>query len=113
MKAYEIQSGFGLSALKRVERPDPRPGPGQVLVQIKASSLNFRDWLTVEGMYNPKQRLPLVPLSDGAGVVRELGPGTSRFPLGARVISAFAPGWVSGEGTREKFGPSLGGPSYG
>src|SRR3954471_10785092 len=113
MKAYEIQSGFGLSALKRVERPDPRPGPGQVLVQIKASSLNFRDWLTVEGMYNPKQKLPLVPLSDGAGVVMENGPGSRRFPVGARVIGVFAPGWIAGEGTREKFRTSLGGPNDG
>nr|UXE45718.1 alcohol dehydrogenase [uncultured bacterium] len=113
MKAYEIQGTFGLASLRRVERPDPRPGPGQVVVEIKASSLNYRDWLTVQGLYNPKQRLPLIPLSDGAGRVVERGPGAERFVLGARVVANFSPGWVCGEGTRSKFRTSLGGPNDG
>src|SRR5690348_12726002 len=113
MKAYEIQGSFGLQHLKLVDRPEPRPGPGEVVVELKASSLNFRDWLTVQGVYNPKQKLPLIPLSDGAGVVGEQGPGARRFARGTRVMAQFAPGWLSGEGTREKFRTSLGGPNDG
>ena len=52
MRAVEIR-GFGLDNLALVERPDPRPGPGQVLVRLRAAALNYRDLLTVEGKYNP------------------------------------------------------------
>jgi NADPH:quinone reductase-like Zn-dependent oxidoreductase len=113
MKAYEIQGGFGLSALRLVERPDPRPGPGELLMEVKASSLNFRDWLMVLGLYNPKQKLPLIPGSDGAGVVVERGAGAQRFAVGTRIASAFAPGWVAGVGTRAKLKTALGGPNDG
>src|SRR5262245_19822590 len=48
MKAFEIKGGFGLDALTLVERPDPRPGPGQVLLKMRAWSLNYRDLLIVK-----------------------------------------------------------------
>ncbi len=67
MKAYEIQGGFGLDNLRPADRPAPVAGPGQVLIRVRAVSLNFRDLLTVTGHYNPRQPLPLVPCSDGAG----------------------------------------------
>ena len=82
MRAVEIRGGFGLDNLALVERPDPRPGPGQVLVRVRAASLNYRDLLTVEGKYNPKQKLPLIPCSDGAGEVVAVGEGVTRVQAG-------------------------------
>lgn len=110
MRAVEIHGGFGLENLALVERPDPRPGPGQVLVRLKAASLNFRDLLTVEGKYNPKQKLPLIPCSDGAGEVVEVGEGVTRVRPGDRVCGIFAQKWISGEPTRERLRSTLGGP---
>ncbi len=71
MKAFQIAGGFGLENLKLVDLPEPKPGPGQVLVRLRAASLNYRDLLTVKGQYNPKLPLPKIPLSDGAGEVDE------------------------------------------
>ncbi|HJX28747.1 MAG TPA: alcohol dehydrogenase catalytic domain-containing protein, partial [Thermoanaerobaculia bacterium] len=102
MKAWEIQGGFGLDKLTLAERPDPRPGPGQVLIRVRAVSLNYRDLLTVGGQYNPKQKLPLIPCSDGAGEVVEVGDGVTRVKPGDRVCGIFAQRWIAGEPTREK-----------
>ncbi len=110
MRALEIHGGFGLENLALAERPDPRPGPGQVLVRLRAASLNFRDLLTVEGKYNPKQKLPLIPCSDGAGEVVEVGEGVNRVQPGDRVCGIFAQKWISGEPTRERLRSTLGGP---
>src|SRR5258708_20526724 len=96
MKAFEIRSTFGLDALSLIERPDPIPGPGQVLVRVKAASINFRDLLTVQGLYNPKQPLPLVPLSDGIGEVVGIGDGVTRVKVGARGAGSFFQKWISG-----------------
>lgn len=109
MKAWEIER-FGLAELRAVDRPDPVPGPGQVRVRFRAVSLNFRDVLMVEGKYNPRQKLPLVPCSDGAGVVDALGAGVTRFAIGDRVMPNFAQGWLAGRETREKMKTTLGGP---
>jgi NADPH:quinone reductase-like Zn-dependent oxidoreductase len=110
LRAIEIHGGFGLQNLALVERPDPRPGPGQVLVRLKAASLNFRDLLMVEGKYNPRQRLPLIPCSDGAGEVVEVGEEVTRVQPGDRVCGTFAQKWISGEPTRERLRATLGGP---
>jgi len=68
----------GLDHLVLRELPEPRPGPGEVLVRLRAASLNFRDTLTVVGGYGSKQKqTELIPLSDGAGEVAALGNGTS------------------------------------
>ena len=77
MRAFEIQKTFGLEALTLMERPDPVPGPRQVLVGMHAASLNFRDLLMVQGLYYPKQPLPFVPLSDGVGEVSAGGAGVA------------------------------------
>lgn len=110
MRAVEIHGGFGLGNLALVERPDPRPGFGQVLVRLRAASLNYRDLLTVEGKYNPKQKLPLIPCSDGAGEVMEVGEGVTRFRPGDRVATVFAQKWIAGRPTRERVRSTLGGP---
>ncbi|HEX9943995.1 MAG TPA: NAD(P)-dependent alcohol dehydrogenase [Thermoanaerobaculia bacterium] len=110
MRAVEIRGGFGLDNLSLVERPDPAPGPGQALVRLRAASLNYRDLLTVEGKYNPKQKLPLVPCSDGAGEVVAVGEGVTRVQPGDRVCGLFAQKWISGAPTRERLRSTLGGP---
>jgi NADPH:quinone reductase-like Zn-dependent oxidoreductase len=111
MKAYEIQGGFGLESLSLVDRPDlGPPGPGQVIVRLRAAALNYRDLLMVKGLYNPKQPLPLIPLSDGAGEVAAVGVGVSRVKLGERVAGIFAQRWLDGEPTRETIRSTLGGP---
>ncbi len=108
MKVCEIQNSFGLDSLRLTERPDPKPGPGQVLLRMKAWSLNYRDLMVVKGQYNPRLKLPLIPLSDGVGVVAEVGAGVTRVKAGDRVAGAFMPGWVEGKLTDAKAKSALG-----
>jgi NADPH:quinone reductase-like Zn-dependent oxidoreductase len=110
MRAVEIRGGFGLDHLALAERPVPRPGNRQALVRVRAASLNYRDLLMAEGRYNPKQKLPLIPCSDGAGEVVAVGEGTSRVRVGDRVCGLFAQGWLAGEPTRDLVRTTLGGP---
>ncbi len=109
MKAFELQGGFGIDSLHVTERPEPRPGPRQVLLKMRAWSLNYRDLLVVKGQYNPKLRLPLVPLSDGVGAVAAVGDGVTRVQPGDRVAGLFMQGWLDGGLTEAKARPSLGG----
>lgn len=109
MRAIELQS-FSVDALRMAERPDPTPKPGEVLVQVKACSLNFRDWLMALGQYNPKQKLPLIPVSDGAGEVISVGDGVQDFKPGDPVLGHFFPNWLAGAPSVEKFSVSMGGP---
>lgn len=110
MRAYEVQNRFGLDSLKLIERPDPTPGPGQIVIRVLAASLNFRDLLMVQGMYNPKQPLPLIPLSDGVGIVEAIGAGVSRFAIGDRVAGVFAQTWIAGDPPADVRSHTLGGP---
>jgi len=96
MQAYRLHAFEGPDALRLEELPSPRPGFGQVLVRIRAVSLNYRDLLVAQGVYNPRLRLPLIPLSDGAGEVIALGEGCTRFRVGDRVAANFMPAWIAG-----------------
>ena len=92
MKAYRLHEFGGPDALKCEEIPDPTPGPGQVLVRLRAASLNFRDLLVSKGLYNPKLKLPVIPLCDGAGEVVATGDGSYLLeavqPQGRSVVDA-------------------------
>jgi NADPH:quinone reductase-like Zn-dependent oxidoreductase len=110
MKAYEIQKGFGLENLVVAERPNPEPGARQVVVAMRAFSLNYRDLLIVRGLYYPKQPLPLVPLSDGVGEVVRVGAGVTRVKPGDRVSPIFCQKWIAGPPTKAKLLTALGGP---
>ncbi len=97
MKVFQIQDHWGLMHLKLATRPDPRPGPGQVLLRMKAASLNYRDLLVPERGYGVHTgTLPLILLSDGAGEVVEAGAGVTRVRTGDRVCPCFNQGWIDG-----------------
>jgi NADPH:quinone reductase-like Zn-dependent oxidoreductase len=113
MRAYRLHEFGGPESLVGEELPSPTPGPGQVLVRMRALSLNFRDILLSKGLYNPKLRLPMVPLSDGAGEVAAAGAGVTRFRPGQRVAACFMPGWVDGEINEAKARSALGAESPG
>ncbi len=101
MKAYEIQA-FGFENIKLVDHPEPKAAPGQVVLKMRAWSLNFRDLMMAKGHYNPKLKLPAVPLSDGVGEVVAVGEGVTRVKLGDRVAGCFMPKWTSGEIDEQK-----------
>ena len=109
MKAFQIVGSFGLENVKLVELPEPQPGPGQVLVRMRAAALNYRDLVVIKGGYGPRQTLPRIPISDGAGEVAAVGAGVSRVKVGDRVVGCFAPSWIEGPLTQEKLDSALGG----
>lgn len=108
MKVWQIPS-FGIDSLEFVERPTPHPGPGEVLVKIRAVSFNYRDLMMVKGLYNPKLKLPRIPCSDGAGEVAATGEGVSRFKSGDRVAGIFMQNWLEGPATAANIKGALGG----
>lgn len=113
MRALNVAAPWGPDAIKVVELPDPKPGPGQVLVRMKAVSLNYRDLLMINGMYGRGPATSgdvITPFSDGCGVVEAVGEGVTRFKAGDRVATLFFQGWISGPPTLEKVVTALGFP---
>jgi NADPH:quinone reductase-like Zn-dependent oxidoreductase len=108
MRVWQIPS-FGVDSLELVERPTPEPGPGEVLVKVRAVSFNYRDLLMVKGLYNPKLRLPRIPCSDGAGEVVAVGEGVIAFKPKDRVAGIFMQNWLDGPLTPAKAKGALGG----
>jgi NADPH:quinone reductase-like Zn-dependent oxidoreductase len=97
MKLYRLDAR-SLDTLKMVEEPTPVPGPGEVLVRIRAVSLNFKDLAFVtpaEGV-SPSLPCPIVPLSDAAGEVAAIGSGVTRVAMGDRVTNIAVQGWLDG-----------------
>jgi len=109
MKAWRFLQSFGLENLTCVELPDPRPGPGQAVVRVRACSLNYRDLVVSKGGYGRAVKAPLTPLSDGAGEVVEVGEGVTRVKPGDRVAAIFMQGWLDGPPDDAKAATALGG----
>lgn len=109
MKSFRLGSGFGIDNLVCEDVPEPKPGPGQILVKMKAWSLNYRDLLVVQGIYAPKLKFPFQILSDGVGEVVETGEGVTRFKKGDRVAGTFMQNWIDGGFTEEAAKSALGG----
>ena len=110
MKAFQIQNAWGLKNLKQAELAVPEPGPGEVLVRVRAVSLNFRDHLVIHGHYNPNFPIPLIPCSDGAGEIAALGAGVTVWKEGDRVVASGALNWLDGSNDRTTLKQVLGGP---
>lgn len=107
MRAWRLPAGSdGFDKLSLEELPDPSPGPGEVLIEVRACSINYRDFAVAAGKYfGGALKAPAVPLSDGAGVVAAIGPGVTRFKEGDRVQSSFFTRWEDGP---PRMSPALG-----
>ena len=108
MKEYRIDT-FGIDELSLVHVDMPAVKAGEVLVRLRATSINYRDVMMVEGGYNQRMPLPRVPFSDGAGEVVEIGEGVTRWKPGDRVCTTFFQGWIDGEIDHAKSKTNLGG----
>ncbi|MGN6108159.1 MAG: zinc-dependent alcohol dehydrogenase family protein [Kofleriaceae bacterium] len=114
MNAWVLEDRFGIDALRLAQCPIPAPGHGEVLVRVRAASLNYHDLMVIEGAYGPLARTPLVPVADGAGEVVAVGPGVSRVRPGDRVCGIFAQRWIGGRTDLQTvFGSTLGSPRDG
>lgn len=96
MKIMEVPQ-WGIDQLTLTEVETPQPGAGEVLIRLRAASVNYRDYQIVAGEFAPDQALPLIPFSDGAGVVESVGAGVTSLVRGDRVATLFFPDWLSGE----------------
>jgi len=97
---YEM-TGPGIDKVVRTEREPVPPGPGEVQVRLRASSLNFHDYVTLIGLV-PDLAYPRVPLSDGCGDVTAIGEGVDGCGIGDRVVTLFYPLWHSGRPTASR-----------
>lgn len=109
MRAYELKPIQSLDSLSLVERAEPTPGPGQVLIDMHAWSLNYRDLNVAKGAYGGPPPAGRIPLSDGVGTVLAVGPGVTRVRPGERVAGIFMQGWLAGGITAEIAVTALGG----
>jgi len=112
MNAWQIVSEGGIDALEPTTRAVPKPGPRDIVVRVRAVSLNYRDLLHVLG-YVDQDRWPLVPCSDGAGEVVAVGAEVGRFKVGDLVAGTFFQRWVSGPITAEVMESARGGREQG
>jgi NADPH:quinone reductase-like Zn-dependent oxidoreductase len=108
MKTFEIRETKGIDGLHLADRPTPKPGYGEVLVRVRATSLNYRDLATVKG-YVQGLKVPRIPLSDGAGEVVEVGSGVTRVKRGDRVAAIFMQTWLAGPPIDTYWQSALGG----
>ncbi|HYG88360.1 MAG TPA: NAD(P)-dependent alcohol dehydrogenase [Azospirillum sp.] len=114
MLVMEIRDQWSVDHIVAAERPEPRPGPTQILLRMKAATLNYRDHVLVRRGYgNRSGALPLVPVSDGVGEVVAVGSAVTRFAVGDRVCPTFFQDWVSGPFKDGYWRSQLGGPRDG
>jgi NADPH:quinone reductase-like Zn-dependent oxidoreductase len=110
MRVFELCE-WSMEGLRLGERAAPEPGPGQVLLRMRAASLNYRDLVVLRRGYGALTgTLPLIPVSDGVGEVVAVGPGVTRVREGDRVCPMYMPYYYGGEPTAERLTRTLGGP---
>ncbi|MFW5654690.1 MAG: zinc-dependent alcohol dehydrogenase family protein [Roseicyclus sp.] len=111
MRYWSFETGFGYGNLVlRTAGTPPRPGPRDVLLEMRAASLNFRDLVVLRGRHGRRVRPPLIPLSDGVGVVIETGPEVTDLAPGTRVAPLFFQNWEGGPPPADLEAGRLGGP---
>ncbi len=113
MRAHAYVDRIDLADLRPVERPDPDPGPSDVVIKIQAVALNFRDLAIARGHYHIGVQPPLIPLSDGAGVVVSVGNRVKRVRVGDLACPVYLPDWIDGPVSPQVARRRLGGPSDG
>lgn len=94
MKAIELTAP-SITSFRRTELPDPQPQFGEVLVRLRAATLNFVDVAVATGQF-PVSNFPMIPVADGAGEIAVLGEGVGDLAVGQRVIPHFMPHWQGG-----------------
>jgi NADPH:quinone reductase-like Zn-dependent oxidoreductase len=102
MRAYHLEAHGSVDGLVLREAADPKPGLREVVVRIRAASLNFRDLMILKNVYFQPVTLGVIPLSDGAGEVVAVGEDVSRFKIGDRVAATFHPKWIAGRITHDQ-----------
>lgn len=108
MKAYQLQA-HNLDSLKLIDLPEPTVGENEVLVKIKANSMNYRELLILCGGYDRNKKIPVIPVSDGVGDVVSVGDGVTAFQEGDRVAGTFFRDWEAGKATEQQMNKALGG----
>lgn len=106
MKAYRLTPGGGIEGLKQFDLADPEPESDEVIIRVRATSLNYRDLMLARSNQNE-----IIPLSDGAGEVVAVGSRVERIEVGDRVAGCFFPGWVDGGPSADAIRVALGGAS--
>ena len=110
MKAVIVEEPFGTHDVRVVERSEPKPpGPGQLLVRVRAGALNYRDLLVAAGTGRSRPPSGRILGSDACGIVVETGEGVVDFATGDRVLSTILPQWIDGPLAASKVGTSAGG----
>lgn len=113
MRCYEFAEAISLQSLRLVERPDPVPGPHDIVIRMRAAAFNFRDIAMLRGKYHIDVSPPLIPLSDGTGDVVQVGTAVTRFGVGDLVCPTYLPDWHSGPIQASRVRRRLGGPTDG
>ena len=112
MRAWVLEE-WGLDNLKEVDLPELKLKADEIKVAFQAASLNYRDILVAQGLYNPKFNRPLVPCSDAYGEIIEVGSALSPTLIGRKVLTLFAPNWQAGPPNRSVLKETMGGPRQG
>ncbi|WP_428331508.1 alcohol dehydrogenase catalytic domain-containing protein [Mucilaginibacter sp.] len=112
MKAYQVTEKYSIAGLALVEKDIPKLLPHQVLVKIKAASLNYRDLLVIKGIESWKPPVGRIPISDGVGIVVEKGIAVNSLKINDRVAGLFLPNWLEGKLNPAKLVNPLGGRLY-
>jgi NADPH:quinone reductase-like Zn-dependent oxidoreductase len=113
MEAYHIDHIGSVDGMVLRESEDPRPGPREVLMRVRATSLNYRDLMVLKGIGRGPAKVGVVPLSDGAGEVAAVGEKVTRVKLGDPIVGTFHPRWfggpISGDYLTDRIGANLDG----
>jgi NADPH:quinone reductase-like Zn-dependent oxidoreductase len=108
VKAYRLNAPGADRAWEPITLPDPTPGPGEVLVGVRATSLNYREIMIATGTYPIPPKQDCIPVGDGAGQVLAVGEGVSSVKVGDRVAAGLFQSWTKGQFRAVDYGNSLG-----